>query len=112
MRPPAGVTARLATGLLLVLAPRSTVGLVADRHATGGEVRAATALGVRHLMEVPALLCGGAVAARVVRMVDLLHLSSMLALALVSPSQRRLALVSAASAAVLRSQAHRVEDGG
>ncbi len=92
--------ARVAYGAALVLAPDTVVGIAAST-PPGDTVRVvARVLGVRHLVQAlltadrpaPAALTLGA-------LVDLLHLASMLGLAVVDPRHRRYALLDAGAAA-------------
>jgi hypothetical protein len=99
--PEALCAARACYGAALILAPRAALGGPALGADEPGSVPIARLLGVRHLAEAAVLfrradrrlLLAGAG-------VDCLHAASMLALAAISPSRRRLAVAGAASAGV------------
>jgi hypothetical protein len=91
--------ARACYGAALILAPHAALGGRALGAAEPGSVPLARLLGVRHLAEAALLyrradrrllLAGAAV--------DCAHGATMLALAAISPSRRRLAVAGAASA--------------
>ena len=96
----APVAARVVYGAALLLAPDAVIGTVAGAPPGDAVRRLGRVLGARHLAQ--ALLTADRPVRRALKLgalVDLLHLASMLGLAVVVPRHRRCALLDAAAAA-------------
>ncbi len=100
-RPGLASVLRAGLGLALLLRTRAVLGLVGGAEPDSGEVIAGRVLGARHLVDVACLVVAPDALGPVVRGVDAVHGASMLGLATIAPSHRRLALTSAALAALL-----------
>lgn len=92
---------RAGLGIVLLFRTRAVLGLVGGTEPDAGAVAAGRVLGARHLLDAVCLVAAPTSLGPVVRVVDGVHGASMLGLAAVSRSHRRIALASAALAAVL-----------
>ena len=93
---------RAAYGLALTFVPRLAIRSVVGRSPTGAECLVARLLGVRHVVQALALgRRSNRLAVRLGLAVDLLHLLSMLAVALRVPRRRAAALADVAVDAAL-----------
>ncbi|MDQ3326737.1 MAG: hypothetical protein M3529_13770, partial [Actinomycetota bacterium] len=110
-RPGLATCLRAGLGLAFLLRTRSVLALVGGAEPDPGEVIAGRVLGARHLLDAGCLLAAPDALGPVVRSVDAVHGASMLGLAAVSRSHRRVALASAVVAAVLAAPQPRATRG-
>jgi len=90
-----------AWGAELAFNAESVFGVIAGRAPDHTELLLARVLGVRHLAQAVPQLAVPGTGARLLASVDVIHAASMVALAVLSPRERRVALTSAAAAGAL-----------
>lgn len=110
-RPGFATFLRAGLGLAFLLRTRSVLSLVGGAEPDSGEVIAGRVLGARHLLDAACLVTAPDALGPVVRVVDAVHGVSMLGLAAVSRSHRRIAVASAVVAAVLAALQPRATHG-
>ncbi|GAB6902968.1 hypothetical protein JCM9957A_60600 [Kineosporia succinea] len=90
-----------AFGAALLLRPREVIRAVGADPELPGLVVAARVLGARHVVQAVGLTVKPGLVSTPASLIDGLHATSMVALAAISPSYRRVALVSAGVAGAL-----------